>query len=53
LEAVPNSTALGDEMLERVDRVTEALADLGTLDRVTRERLTAALITRLGQIGIQ
>ncbi|MEQ1856716.1 MAG: hypothetical protein ABL963_09605, partial [Longimicrobiales bacterium] len=53
LEAVPNSTALGDQMLERVDRITESLADLGSLDRVTRQRLTAALIARLQQVGLQ
>ncbi len=53
LEAVPNSTALGEDVLERVDRVTEALADLGTLDRVTRQRLTSALTARLQQIGLQ
>jgi hypothetical protein len=53
LEAVPNSTALGDQMLERVDQMTEALAELGSLDRVTRQRLTAALTARLQQTGIQ
>ena len=53
LEAVPNSSAIGDQMLEMVDRITEALAELGSLDRVTRERLTTALVTRLQQTGIQ
>jgi hypothetical protein len=53
LEAVPSSTALGDEMLERVDRITEALTEMGSLDRVTRQRLTAALTSRLQQNGIQ
>lgn len=53
LEAVTNTPALGDQMLEMVDRITEALAELGSLDRVTRERLTTALVTRLQQTGIQ
>ncbi|MBM4184718.1 MAG: hypothetical protein FJ207_10990 [Gemmatimonadetes bacterium] len=53
LEAVPNSTALGDQMLDRVDQITEALAEIGSLDRVTRQRLTAGLTTRLQQNGIQ
>ncbi len=53
LEAVPNNTAIGDQMLEMVDRITGALADLGSLDRVTRERLTSALTTRLQQVGVQ
>lgn len=53
LEAVPNNTAIGDRMLEMVDEITGALAELGSLDRVTRERLTSALTTRLQQVGVQ
>jgi hypothetical protein len=40
-------------MLELVDDVTEGLADMGSLDRVTRERLVGALTARLQQVGIQ
>lgn len=53
LEAVPSTQAIGDQMLEMVDQITEALAELGSLDRVTRERLTSALVARLQQTGIQ
>jgi len=53
LEAVPSSTAIGDRMLELVDDVTEGLSDLGSLDRVTRERLVTALTGRIQQVGIQ
>jgi hypothetical protein len=53
LEAVPSSTAIGDRMLELVDGVTGGLSDLGSLDRVTRERLVTALTGRIQQVGIQ
>jgi hypothetical protein len=53
LEAVPSSRALGDRLLDLVDGVTGGLADLGSLDRVTRERLVAALTTRVQEVGIQ
>jgi hypothetical protein len=53
LEAVPNNSSIGDRMLEMVDEITQALADLGSLDRVTRQRLTSALTTRLQQVGVQ
>jgi hypothetical protein len=53
LEAVPSSTAIGDRMLELVDGVTEGLSDMGSLDRVTRERLVTALTGRLQEVGIQ
>ena len=53
LEAVPSTPALGGQMLEMVDRITDALARIEPLDRVTRERLTTALTTRLQQTGIQ
>jgi hypothetical protein len=54
LEAVPSTPALGDQMLDLVDGVTEGLGDvMGSLDRVTRARLVAALTERLQQVGIQ
>jgi hypothetical protein len=53
LEAVPSSAAIGDQMLDLVDAVTEGLSDMGSLDRVTRERLVAALTTRVQQVGVQ
>jgi hypothetical protein len=53
LEAVPSSPALGDRMLDLVGGVTGGLADLGSLDRVTRERLVTALTTRVQEVGIQ
>jgi hypothetical protein len=53
LEAVPNSPEIGDRMWNLVDQVTDALDAIGSLDRVTRERLTAALTTRLQQVGIR
>jgi hypothetical protein len=40
-------------MLDLVDGVTEGLSDMGSLDRVTRERLVAALTTRVQQVGVQ
>jgi hypothetical protein len=53
LEAVPSSAAIGDQMLDLVDAVTEGLSEMGSLDRVTRERLVAALTTRVQQVGVQ
>jgi len=53
LEAVPSSAAIGDRMLDLVDAVTEGLSDMGSLDRVTRERLVTALTTRVQQVGVQ
>jgi hypothetical protein len=53
LEAVPSSAAIGDRMLDLVDGVTEGLSDMGSLDRVTRERLVTALTTRVQQVGVQ
>jgi hypothetical protein len=53
LEAVPSSAAVGDRMLDLVDAVTEGLSDMGSLDRVTRERLVTALTTRVRQVGVQ
>ena len=53
LEAVPASRELGNEMWSMVDRITGALDALGTLDRVTTERLTAVLYDRIRRAGFQ
>jgi len=53
LQAVPSTPAIGDQMWEMVDEITEALDALGSLDLVTRERLVAALAARLQQVGIE
>ncbi len=53
LEAVPSTAALGDQMWGMVERITDALDALGSLDRVTRDRLLSGLETRLKQVGIQ
>ena len=53
VEAVPASDELGDEMWSRVDRITAALDQLGTLDRVTTERLLAVLFEGIRSAGFQ
>lgn len=53
LEAVPNTEMLGDQMWDRIEGITDALSELGTLDRVTRERLFAVLFDRIRRAGIQ
>jgi len=53
LEAVPNTRELGNEMWGMVERITGALDALGTLDRVTTERLTAVLYDRIRRAGFQ
>ena len=53
LEAVPATEELGDEMWALVGGITDALAELGTLDRVTRERLFAVLFDRIRSAGIK
>jgi len=53
LEAVPATPALGDQMWGMVDEITESLDALGSLDRVTRARLTAAMQERLQEVGVQ
>jgi hypothetical protein len=53
LEAVPSSQAIGDRMWDMVDAITESLDALGSLDRVTRERLTSAMRTRLQEVGVE
>jgi hypothetical protein len=53
LEAVPSTEALGDQMWGQMEGITDALAELGTLERVTRERLFAVLFDRIRRAGIQ
>jgi hypothetical protein len=53
LEAVPASTAIGDRMWGMVDEITASLDALGSLDRVTRERLVTAMVARLQERGIR
>ncbi|MGD8319736.1 MAG: hypothetical protein PVJ02_04765 [Gemmatimonadota bacterium] len=53
LEAVPNTPALGDRMWGMVDRITEALDALGTLDKVTTDRLTTVLLDDVRQAGFR
>jgi len=53
LEAVPATKALEEDMLNRIAEITRALADLGALGRVTRERLFAVLFDRIRSAGIQ
>jgi hypothetical protein len=47
------SGAQRDRMLETFDEITGALNALGSLDRVTRDRLVAAVTTRLQAVGLQ
>ena len=53
LEAVPSSPELRDQMWDMVDGITSALDALGTLDRVTTERLLAVLFDRIRRAGFQ
>jgi hypothetical protein len=53
LEAVPLTPQLGDEMWDRVDRITSALEVLGALtERVTTERLFSLTLERLAATPI-
>ena len=52
LEAIPSSSALGEEMWGMMDDITDALDSLGTLDRVTTERLLAVLFDRIRRAGV-
>lgn len=52
-EAIPSTQALGDEMWERVGRIPTALDALGTLDRVTTERILDVFFRRLESTGIR
>ncbi|MEJ2206026.1 MAG: hypothetical protein P8170_18170 [Gemmatimonadota bacterium] len=53
LEAVPTTPALGERMWEGVNRITESLDALGTLDRVTTDRLVTVLVDRLREAGFR
>lgn len=53
LEAIPDTKMLGDEMWGLVDNITDALDTLGTLNRVTTERLLAVLFDRIRRAGIR
>jgi hypothetical protein len=53
LEAVPETKELREEMWDRVDRITAALDAMGTLDKVTTERLTAVLFDRIRRASFQ
>jgi hypothetical protein len=52
-EVVPSSPEIGDQMWDRVEDITNALDALGTLDRVTRERLSTVVLQRILDIGIR
>ena len=52
-EAVPATEELNDRMWDLVEDITNALDALGTLDRVTRERLSTVLYARIDAIGIR
>jgi hypothetical protein len=52
-EVVPSSPEIGDQMWDRVEDITNALDALGTLDRVTRERLSTVVLQRIRDIGIR
>ena len=53
LDAVPESSQLGDEMWGRVDSITTALDRLGALDKVTTERLLALATAKFEAIGVR
>lgn len=53
LEAVPATKELGTEMWSKVDQITTALDSLGTLDKVTTERLVSVLLDRIQRAGFQ
>ena len=53
LEAVPATSAIGDEMWDRVDRITAALDELGALDRVTTELLVDVVLRRIEAAGVR
>jgi len=56
VDPVLEITAPADDrqrMLQLFDEITDALDALGSLDRVTRDRLVSAMTARLQQVGIQ
>jgi hypothetical protein len=52
-EAVPATAEIGDEMWALVEQITNALDRLGTLDRVSRDRLNAVVLERIRETGIR
>jgi hypothetical protein len=52
-EAVPATEEIGDRMWDLVEEITNALDRLGTLDRVTRDRLNDVLLARIRETGIR
>ena len=50
---VPATPEIGDQMWDLVEDITNALDALGTLDRVTLERLSTVLLERVREIGIR
>jgi hypothetical protein len=52
-EAVPATAEVGDEMWALVEDITNALDRLGTLDRVSRERLNTVVLERIRETGIR
>jgi hypothetical protein len=44
---------MGDQMWSLVEEITNALDRLGTLDRVSRERLNAVVLERIRETGIR
>ena len=52
-EVVPATPEIGDQMWDLVEDITNALDALGTLDRVTLERLSTVLLERVREIGIR
>ncbi len=52
-EAVPATEEIGDRMWDLVEEITNALDRLGTLDRVTRDRLDGVLLARIRETGIR
>lgn len=52
-EAVPATEEIGDRMWDLVEDITNALDRLGTLDRVTRDRLNEVMLARIREVGIR
>lgn len=52
-EAIPATEEIGERMWELVEDITNAMDALGTLDRVSRERLSGVLLARVTEVGIE
>lgn len=52
-EVVPATEEIGDRMWDLVEDITNALDRLGTLDRVTRDRLDNVMLARIREVGIR